>query len=227
MRVFLNGAGRMFLLGLLTGCGSSLTGGSVPLGTVSGTVSRAINPNQTVANIPLTLVTSDGQDFHTVSQADGTFVFIDVPSGAAQLEVPSQPQQGLQGLHLSLNIGVGQATDVAAALIPEDLVVEVTAITLTPSQVTLEVGQQQRFQATLTGSHPARLNPTWIVDGGIGRLSPGGMFRAEHPGTGQIRALVGDIEGSATVVVTAGNGGPPGPGGRVLGTTRKGRSSPF
>jgi uncharacterized protein YjdB len=90
------------------------------------------------------------------------------------------------------------------ALVPEGTTVSVTSITVTPDRVTLRVGQMQSFTATLTGENVAGLAPTWVVDGGIGRISPHGMFMAERPGAGRVRALANGAEGSATVTVTGG-----------------------
>lgn len=214
MRLFLRLAGGGLILAALVGCGSSLTGGSVPLGTgtVTGTVSRATAPEETVADVPLTLVASNGQTFTTLSLADGTFLFQAVPSGSARLSVNPQPHQGFRRMQLVLNIGAEQRTEVWVALVPEDAPITVTRLTIQPSQVSLRVGEEQLFRATLQGQNIEGLTPTWIVEGGIGHISPQGMFLAERPGKGRIRALAENAEGAATVMV-AGPGGE-GPGGR-------------
>lgn len=86
----------------------------------------------------------------------------------------------------------------------------VATITVTPNPATLAIGAQQTFTAVGrdAGGNVVTITPVWsVVNGGGTIVSTSGVFTAGTvPGTftNTVRATVGNLSGSATVIVTAG-----------------------
>ena len=76
-------------------------------------------------------------------------------------------------------------------------------ITLSPATLTVRAGSKQAFGATGTDAYgnAVPIEPTWSLQGNIGRIDAKGMFEATTSGSGAVVAVVGNVAGLATVTV--------------------------
>ncbi|OPZ85354.1 MAG: hypothetical protein BWY76_01445 [bacterium ADurb.Bin429] len=220
MRVFL-----LLLLGCiagwLTGCasGNSLTGGSVPIGTIDGWVYRSVPLEastrqaaevEAVSGITVELVPGSGQVMRTTTDNTGYFIFRNVPKGPVRIRAGQQA-----ALYAEVQAEVernGDRVGVALMLAPE-IADAVASLLITPAAVgNMHPGDEIVFTAqVLTNSGQQVAVPaSWALKGEIGsfapRLSagsvtPGGLFRATTPGTGRVIAQYKGLVAMAPITV--------------------------
>lgn len=83
---------------------------------------------------------------------------------------------------------------------------ELTTITVSPSAVTIDDGDDQQFTATGLDQYgnPFELPTiTWSVESGLGSIDSSGLYTSAGETTAVVRATVGDVFGEATVTVEA------------------------
>lgn len=199
-------AGLCAMVLLLPGC---LTDGSIPVGggtangRLRGIVVHAEQPTLPFPGARITLRSSKGLALQISSRDDGTFEFANVPDGT--LEVTFDGAQPGVFLPVMVNVRTDYSSfsTIAVALEPARLsTTPVTAVSLTPKEPTVAVGQTLQLTAGIDGGDPLRKMPTWVVEGGVGSITPLGEFHAEVPGTGTLRAIAGNVAGETTVTVT-------------------------
>ncbi|MBN1384597.1 MAG: hypothetical protein JW983_06955 [Elusimicrobia bacterium] len=92
----------------------------------------------------------------------------------------------------------------------ERFTVSTVTSTVSPSTVALAADETQKFTATIKNSKGTVLDvpPTWMVNGGIGTVSPAEgaytIFTATASGGGSVVAFIDGITASAAVTVTGG-----------------------
>jgi hypothetical protein len=197
---------------LLGGCGggaiSSLTGGGVPAGraALEGTVADALDPGQPVADATVSVTVqpdAGGSAYTETTRTDsaGAFSFAGLPEGEATVQVT--PPAAMPGRPLLAQVRVrgGYTASLAASIEPLGVVPAVASLTVSPESIDAVVGVPVEISATalLTNGRPIR--PTWVVEGGIGRIGHGGHFLPLGVGSGQIRVRAGDQEKIIPVVV--------------------------
>lgn len=82
-------------------------------------------------------------------------------------------------------------------------------ISLSPLNLTLEVGKTQKFTALMRGfkdGHTEKTGFSWSVEGGIGTISSEGVFKATQPGAGKVCASKGKCKDCAEVTVSCPKG---------------------
>ncbi len=70
-----------------------------------------------------------------------------------------------------------------------------------PEEVTLRVRESVQFQVHLHPSPQRPIRPIWSVHGGVGIITPDGLFIATRSGRGFVRARVGNLHAEAKVTV--------------------------
>lgn len=203
--------GRLWVLAAiavtLPGC---LTDGSIPVGggggngVLRGVVAFAEDPDRPFPNAQVTVRSAGGFVSRGTTDLSGQFEFPNVPDGPLEVTFDGSPP----GVYLPVRIVArGQYASyatIAVALEPAHLArPDVTAVRITPREVLTTVGRTVQFQAAITGGNPRRKVPTWVVEGGIGSITPRGAFRALHAGTGTLRAIAaGGVSDSISITVT-------------------------
>jgi hypothetical protein len=221
------------------------TSNSITVTPVATTTTLMINPPTAPHGSPVTMTaTLAPASATTLPTPTGSVAFTDgsTPLGS----VP--PVGGVATLSTNtLTVGLHQitATYIPASPGPyatsqdtQDATITAAAlvsISVTPSPVTLKVGQVQQF--TATGHYADNMTAdvtsavTWSSDAtAITRVDSGGIGTAQSPGTVHITATQGGISGQASVTVSAptlvGVAPAPQPASRPAGTTGDPRVTP-
>ncbi len=195
---------------LTTGCGSGLSGGSVPLpnsggnnSRLSGTVISATDPVVALAGAIVVALSPTGQEFRTVTNASGQFVLIVPKGGFYALTV--QPPQEMTALLADDRFELEVAEDEIQIIVPlfqrGVQMPMVHSARLEPSSVRLKVGERVTFRLILEPPPPLRPTPIWSVHGAIGTIRPDGAFEATKGGEGRVEARLGRIRAFARVTV--------------------------
>lgn len=179
-----------------------LTGGSVPIGDVDGTVFRA--PSQTkpltvAANVSVQFRTLTGQVLQeTRTDAEGKFI-LTVPQTEGVVTAFDRTT-GQEAVLMVMGEGMIDA-GVNLTMVLDVPRPEVTTLAITPAKVdALPLGASVTFTTT-SPQTSATLYPSWAVRGKIGTIAPDGVFTATKIGAGKIMAQVGAAQASVLVKV--------------------------
>lgn len=190
------------------GCGGGEgEGGAAPppplsTATLTGTVVAADNTQLKFANAVITVVGTGRQG---VTAADGSFTMQNLPVGTWQVEVqtPDSEQYGTATAQVTLD--PNKVTRVNFAVLPLDASTP-EEILLDPTSATVDLNGRVIYRTQLVGpnNEPLEgLKPTWVVSGGIGTVTPDGVFIAQTVGNGTVTAFAGPAQRTATVQVVA------------------------
>src|SRR3989339_2084664 len=80
----------------------------------------------------------------------------------------------------------------------------VPSLIVTPSNVTLHIGETTQFTAEATNISSSE-QVVWTVSSSIGTIDANGLFTAVATGEGTVEARVGDVKGIARFVVITSN----------------------
>jgi hypothetical protein len=210
------------LMGLwLAGCGgaNSLTGGSVPIGTIDGWVYRSVTVQpltraetalQAVSGMTVELVRDGGQILRTTTDATGYFIFRNVPRGPVRIRAGQ-----LAALYAEVQSDVerdGDRVGVALLLAPE-LAEAPVSLLITPAAVgTAHAGDEIAFTAHVVTADQRMIEvpASWALQGEIGTftprlpagsITPHGLFHATVPGSGRIIAQYKGLIAIAPITV--------------------------
>ncbi len=168
--------------------------------TLTGTVVTADNPGRTM---PEAEVIIEALGRNVVTGVNGQFTIENLPAGEFTVNVhtPQSETHGTASAIVPLQADTG--TTVNFAVLP--LNVETPQqIMIAPDNVTVDLNGQVKYRTQLVGPNNLALGdlePTWVVRGGVGEMSPDGTFTARTVGTGEITAYAGNAQFSGTVVV--------------------------
>lgn len=173
-----------------------------PLGTatLTGKVVAADNVTTAIANAEITVV---GTNRTTTSAADGSFTLRDLPSGTCTVRVETPYSEAYGTACAQVTLVDQQTVTITLAVLPLDAPAP-EQILLDPLNSTVDVGGKILYRSQVVGPNNQVLEgvqPTWIVTGGIGTISPQGVFSAQTAGSGQVIAFAGNAKRAATVVV--------------------------
>lgn len=169
-------------------------------GTIAGVVVDASNTS-TVLPSAVVRVSSTGATQTTGS--DGKFTFSSLPAGTPIVTVDPGPGAAFLSSRVSVPVANGQITSLVVTMVPLGLG-DPTSIVVLPSSASTDPGGQQSFSAIIfSGSTRLIIQPSWIVQGGIGTIDATGLFTATHQGSGKVLGIAGGVSGEATVTVTA------------------------
>ncbi|MBI3944706.1 MAG: carboxypeptidase regulatory-like domain-containing protein [Armatimonadetes bacterium] len=196
---------------LLAGCGgSALTGGGIPSGRaqIEGVVVDALDPDRPVADAEVTLAIILGGETRTAlftaetrTDAAGAFLFRNTPEGEAILRVT--PPRGMHGRPTlaSVRLRGGDTASLALAIEPDAATATGATLTVIPERIETTLGTPVTVAATAMLANGQTVRPSWVVEGGIGNITPQGRFVPRRIGSGQIRVRAGDREVVVPVVV--------------------------
>ena len=167
--------------------------------TVTGVVVDAANVQQV---IPYAAVSIDPPGLAIQAGGDGTFVVRNLPVGILQLHVDPGPNPGYTSTLLNIETADNAITRVVVTLVPLKAGLP-DRVVIQPAEVTMDVGSQQQFTATVwSGAVQLNISPSWVVEGNIGTIDAAGNFTATDPGQGKVVAVAGQKRAEAAVTVT-------------------------
>ena len=195
----------------LEGCGGSdLTGGSVPIGNPNptrliGTVVDEDDPYVPLADAEVEIAVEDGTKIVVKTDASGMFV-IELPKNK-RCTLKVRPPIGLELIYQEqVDEFVTDAEEIRLIIpVPRrGMMAPVFAeLQIQPKEVTLRARESVRFQLQLEPLPQRPIRPIWSVHGGIGVITPDGLFIATRPGKGIVRVKVGHLRAEAIVTVTS------------------------
>jgi len=196
----------------LEGCGGSdLTGGSVPIGNPSPTrlVGTVVVVDKNDLSVPLAdaeveITVEDGKKIVAKTDASGMFV-VELPRNK-RCTLKVRPPSGLELVYQEqVDEFVTDADEIRLIIpVPRRGVIAPVFVELQiqPKEVILRTRESVRFQIQLEPSPQRPIQPIWSVHGGIGVITPDGLFIATRPGKGIVRVRVGHLRAEAFVTVT-------------------------
>jgi len=194
----------------IEGCGGSdLTGGSVPIGNPSptrlvGTVVDEDEPSVPLADAEVEITVEDGTKIVAKTDASGMFV-IELPRNK-RCTLKVRPPAGLELIYQEQVDEFVTDADEIHLIIPiprKGMAAPVFAgLQIQPKEVTLRARESVKFQVQLEPLPQRPIRPIWSVHGGIGVITPDGLFVATRPGKGIVRVRVGHLRAEAFVTVT-------------------------
>lgn len=214
MKTLAGAAASLVLGALLAGCGGgvgSLTGGSIPVGEgkLSGQVAQASDPSQPVAGAKVSVVDAASRAQEQQTDAQGKFAFSNLASGSVHVRV--DPPEGLSLSSFECDVSITDTAFASLGIVlspgvvvsgpPVAVAAGNEALTIDPLEPQLKVGDSLQFAAKLSSTSEA-VTATWIVEGGIGSVTPTGLFTATNPGSGTVRAIWGGISSATSVRVS-------------------------
>ncbi len=195
------------LLLALPGC---LTDGSIPVGGNGGTgvlrgvVAHAEDPDLPFSQARITVRSAAGYLAERIADPWGRFEIANVPDGLLEVTFEGAEPGRFLPVRILAHAQYASYSTIAVLLEPARLAQpDVTAVRVSPREVKTTVGQKVAFSADITGGNPRRQAPSWVLEGGIGSVTPRGEFRALHPGTGTLIAIAGGVSDAVTITVTA------------------------
>lgn len=193
------------LVALLAGCGGGSSSTPAPAPTPTGTAAISgvvVDASNTSSTLPSAVVHVAVNNASTTTGSSGSFGFSDLPAGTTTLTVDPGPGESFFSSTVSVPLASGQTTSVVVTMVPLGLGVP-TRITIAPSGASVDPGGQQQFTALIyAGSTQLNIEPSWIVQGGIGTIDSSGLFTGSAQGAGSVIASVGDVTSTASVSVT-------------------------
>lgn len=201
---------------IAVGCGGGDGGGGDDV-TPPPTGTATLNGQVVAANDTSLLLTNADVTIEPVGQTaaaqaggrtvttgpDGGFAFTGLSAGEWTMRVTT-PQSEEYGTGTArVPLVAGRTTTVSVAVLPLDTAAPQT-IVLDPTSSTIDVGGRIGYRAQVEGPDGTVLRgiePTWVVEGGIGSVNPEGIFTAQTVGSGKVRAFAGSAERASNVVV--------------------------
>lgn len=197
------GLAALAALWLLSGCGidTAFTGGSIPPGgsRLFGRVAAAENPLLPLSHVAVQVetrpVTGGVRILHTTTAADGTFDFVNVPTGSTEttmtVSVTPDKTQLRQAQQIVFRAENGRPDDLVVALPLTSFPVD-QAVTLSMKDIaTLPPGDIAAIHARLidAGHNRLAVQPTLLFAGNVGTIAVDETFSATAVGTGTITAF--------------------------------------
>lgn len=191
------------------GCGGrDLTGGSVPIGNPGPTrlivtVVDEEEPTTPLADAEVEILLEDGTKITTKTDASGMF-FVELPRNK-RFTLKVRPPSVLAAFYQERVDSFVADSDEIRLIIPiswKGVMMPVfVGLRIHPEEATLRVRESVKFQIDLQPSHHRPIRPIWSVHGGIGVITPDGLFIATRTGRGIVRVRVGNLHAEAKVIV--------------------------
>jgi len=181
---------------ILFGCAKNV--GPSGLGKVVG----AITDSQTQKPIGGASITYLGNVMKfATSNSDGTYG-ITIPTGWQELNFA---KDGYQAKAVKVNVIGEAAVTLNVELTPNDVTPKAARVTVSPTSVTLKIGQKQKFEIKAYDKDNSAITEftvtTFIDPASLGSLSNDGTFTAKEAGEGTLTIKVGNVSAKATIIV--------------------------
>lgn|GEM_PF-1387087 len=184
-----------FVFVWLTGCTSSLTGGSVPTGIIDGTVNadtRGTEPARvSLTRVPVVLRDGAGQVLQTtISNAKGEFAFNNVAPGMVEVISTQDSRRG--EVRFTMREGAhARVTLLIAKVNPSVVKLNIHSLKPASPDGSIELDEDEDDVFTVNGEDEngqaiLNLPVSWVVIGGIGDITPDGNFNAQRVGQGEL-----------------------------------------
>ncbi len=177
-------------------------------GTLNGQVVAASDTRMVVEHADVTITrvgqTDTAQATRTATTGvDGGFVFDDLPAGTWAVNVTNPRSERLGTGSARVSIVPDRTSTISVAVLPLGLATP-ERILLDPTSATIDVNGRIAYRAEVIGPGGEvyeDIEPTWVVEGGVGRISPEGVFTAQSVGSGGVRAYSGSAERRSSLTV--------------------------
>lgn len=196
-------------IALAAGCGGQEAAGGdgggqqFPVGTavLQGIVVAA---DDVAVGLARALVSVAGTGRSVTADAAGAFEIQGLPPGQYTVEAQTPNQANYGTTRVTATFANGQTTTVNLAILPEGTP-EPVDVLVDPPAVTIDLNGRVRFRSQVLSADKAvmeGIEPTWVVGGGVGLISPDGVFTAQQVGAGTVTAYVGNVQQQSSVQVT-------------------------
>lgn len=196
-------------IALTLGCGGGEDeggGGGPPLPVGTAVLRGAvIAADEVTTRLPNALVSVLGTGRSQTADAAGNFEIRGLPGGQYTVEAQTPNQSNYGTTRVVVTLVEGETTTVNLAVLPEG-VPQPVEVTLDPLAAVVDLNGRVRYRSQVLGQGGVVLEgvmPTWVVDGGIGTVTPDGLFIAQRVGDGSVIAYAGAAQRRSTVQVTA------------------------
>jgi len=197
------------IVALILGCGGDggqPDGGGPPpatgTATLQGAVCAANNLAQTLGGVTVSVPAAQRS---VTTGADGSFFMQNLPDGSLIVQVDTPTYPAYDSATVQVDLVADQTTTVNIAVLPLDAP-DPVQILLDPLQATIDLNGKVLYRSQLVAANNQVIpgvQPTWVVIGGVGSITTRGVFTAQQVGAGQVKAVAGNIERVASVVVVA------------------------
>lgn len=179
--------------------------------TLNGQVVSASDLGSLVANAVVTVrpvgQSASAQDGDVVATTDvnGGFVFRELPAGEYIITVTTPTSEELGTATARVTLNAAQTKTVSMAVLPLGLLAP-EQILIDPTSATVDINGRIAYRSQVLGPSGqiyGAIEPTWVVEGGIGQITPEGIFTAQSVGAGTVRAYSGNAVSSSSVNVVA------------------------
>ncbi len=169
-------------------------------GTLNGQVVAA---SDTGVLVPNAVVTVEEIGRSVTTGVSGGFAFSNLPVGTWTVTVTTPQSEDLGTARARVPVARNETTTVSLAVLPLGIVAP-AQISLDPTSVTIDVNGRVAYRSQVRGPGSQiyeEIQPTWVVEGGVGHISPQGLFTAQSVGEGRVTAYSGNAARSSSVVV--------------------------
>lgn len=184
---------------LVIGCGGADPLQSGTRGDGSIPVGRAKGPTR--APVDVVVLASDGTSFSTRT-VEGDVFLPNLPSGLTKFTFEGADRGSeAKTLQLLLSPNQGQIFDVN--LPPRGQSARVDRVWFAnASPLVLRVGETAKLQFRFEGTGVNGVGPTIWIEGGVGAINPGNVYRAVSPGVGKAYGELFGVTTSLDIIVT-------------------------
>ncbi|MDW8030046.1 MAG: hypothetical protein RMK94_16835, partial [Armatimonadota bacterium] len=161
------------------------------------------DPSVPLADAEIEITLDDGRKILGKTDASGKFI-VDLPLNK-QFSIKVRPPNEFEAFFQEAFETFVTDENEIQLLIPirrSGVVIPVlTELKIQPERVTLRVRERVQFQLQLDPSPDRPIRPIWSVHGGIGVITPDGLFVATRAGQGTVKVKVGELQAEARVIV--------------------------
>ncbi len=193
-------------LALVAGCGSDGGGGGgnppAPAGTSTllGVVRAADN---VAVGMPGAAISVIGAGQTAIADGAGAYRIDNLPAGQFTVEAQTPNHADYGTTRVPATLAAGQTTTVNFAVLPATAAAP-EQILLDPNVAIIDLNARIDYRTQVVAANNVvipNVEPTWVITGDIGTITPGGMFTGLLVGNGTVTAYAGDVQALSTVQV--------------------------
>ena len=194
-------------LALVSGCGSGdqQPGGGpavAPGGTATlvGVVRAADDVTVAMAGAALRVIGATGT---AIADANGAYRIDNLPAGQFTVEAQTPQHADYGTTRVPVTLTAGETTTVNFAVMPAAAAAP-EQILLDPDVAIIDLNTRIDYRTQVVAANNVVIpdvEPTWVITGGIGTITPGGLFTGLIVGNGTVTAYAGDVQAISAVQV--------------------------